>query len=101
VVFTARRVLQTAYSRSAEAAADDFGARLIYKVGGDPRALGGILLRVSERQGVAPHFLLDHPEAQERADAIAKVGQPAPVKALLSAVEWNALKSMCTEDKPK
>jgi Zn-dependent protease with chaperone function len=100
-VVAARTVLQTAYSRSAEAAADEFGARLMYQVGGDPRALGDILLRVSDRPGMAPHFLFDHPEAQERADAIAKVGQPSPLKALLTPAEWNALKNICTEGKPK
>lgn len=95
-VVAARTVLQTAYSRVAEAAADDFGARLMYKVGGDPRALGTILLRISDKPGIAPHFLLDHPEAQERADAIAMVGQPSPLRALLTPAEWNALRSICT-----
>jgi Zn-dependent protease with chaperone function len=101
VIVAARTVLQTAYSRSAEAAADEFGARLMYKVGGDPRALGAILLRVSDKPGIAPHFLLDHPEAQERANAIAKIGQPSPMKALLTPAEWSALKGICTEDKTR
>ncbi len=100
-IVAARHVLQTAYSRKAEAAADEFGARLMYKVGGDPRALGAILLRMSEKAVNAPHFLLDHPEAQERADAIAKVGQPSPTKALLTPAEWTALKSICAEDKKR
>ena len=100
-VVAARTVLQTAYSRSAEAAADEFGARLMYKVGGDPRALGAILVRISDKPGMAPHFLLDHPEAQERADAIARVGQPSPLKALLTPAEWNALRGICTEDKTR
>jgi len=101
VVLAARRVLETAYSRSAEAAADEFSARLMYRVGGDPRALGAILLRISGKPGIAPHFLLDHPEAQERADAIARVGQPSPMKAVLSPSEWNALKGICNEEKPR
>jgi Peptidase family M48 len=96
VVIAARTALQTAYSRSAEAAADEFGARLMYKVGGDPDALGTILLRISGK-AVAPHFLLDHPQAQERADAIAKIARPAQMRALLTAPEWEALKSICTE----
>jgi Zn-dependent protease with chaperone function len=101
VVLAARRVLETAYSRSAEAAADEFSARLMYKVGGDPRALGTILLRISDKPGIAPHFLLDHPEAQERADAIARVGQPSPMRAVLSPAEWNALKGICNEETPR
>jgi Zn-dependent protease with chaperone function len=101
VIVAARTVLQTAYSRSAEAAADEFGARLVYKVGGDPRALGAILVRVSDKPGSGPHFLLDHPEAQERAAAIEKIGQPSPLRALLTPAEWNALKGICAEDKAR
>jgi len=97
VVIAARTALQTAYSRTAEAAADEFGARLMSKVGGDPQALGAILLRISGNTAVAPHFLLDHPEAQERADAIAKISRPSPTRALLTPAEWEALKSICAE----
>jgi hypothetical protein len=95
VIIATRTVLQTAYSRAAEAAADEFGAQLMYKVGGDPHALGAILLRMSGKPGGAPHFLLDHPEAQERADAINRIPQPSPMKPLLTPPEWNALKSIC------
>jgi predicted Zn-dependent protease len=97
VVVATRTVLQTAYSRTAEAAADEFGASLMYKVGGDPQALGAILLRISGTAAVMPHFLLDHPAAQARADAIAKIAQPSPMGALLSPPEWEALKRICTE----
>jgi predicted Zn-dependent protease len=96
-VYAARTLLETAYSRKAEAAADDFGARLVYKLGGDPRALGAILVRISGQPGTVPHFLLDHPEAQERASAIARIGQPSPMKALLTQAEWRALKGICAE----
>jgi Zn-dependent protease with chaperone function len=100
VIIAAKTVLRTAYSRTAEAAADEFGARLMSKVGGDPHALGAILLRISGISGTAavvPHFLLDHPAAQERADAMAKIAKPVPTGALLTPPEWEALKSICTE----
>jgi Zn-dependent protease with chaperone function len=96
-IIAARTALQTAYSRTAEAAADEFGANLMYTVGGDPHALGAILLRISSKAAVAPHFLLDHPQAQERADAIARIGQPSPMRALLTPPEWDALKNICSE----
>jgi predicted Zn-dependent protease len=95
VIVATKTVLRTAYSRAAEAAADEFGANLMFKVGGDPRALGAILLRISGKLGAMPHFLLDHPQAQERADAIAKIAQPSPMTALLTPTEWGALKSIC------
>jgi hypothetical protein len=66
-------------------------------VGGDPHAPGAILLRISDKQGTAPHFLLDHPQAQQRADAVARIAQPSPMKALLTPPEWEALKRICTE----
>jgi Zn-dependent protease with chaperone function len=95
VIFAARTVLRSAYSRTAEAAADEFGANLMYKAGGDPHAFGAILLRISDKQGAAPHFLLDHPQAQERAEAIGRIGQPTPMRTLLTPPEWEALKSIC------
>jgi Zn-dependent protease with chaperone function len=95
VIIAARTVLRTAYSRAAEASADEFGAKLMYKVGGDPHAFGAFLLRISDKPGAAPHFLLDHPEAQERADAVGKIAQPSPMRALLTPPEWEALKGIC------
>jgi len=95
VIIAAKTVLQTSYSRVAEAAADEFGANLMYKVGGDPHALAAILLRISGKAGSAPHFLLDHPEAQERADTIARMARPSPMRALLTPPEWDALKRIC------
>jgi Zn-dependent protease with chaperone function len=95
VVIAAKTALRTAYSRVSEAAADEFGANLMYKVGGDPHALGVILVRISGKPGETPHFLLDHPEAQDRADAIDRIPQPSPLKPLLTPTEWDALKSIC------
>jgi predicted Zn-dependent protease len=96
VVIAARTVLSNAYTRTAETAADEFGAQLMYKVGGDPHALGAILVRVSGTKGVAPHFLLDHPEAQERADLMNRIPQPSPLTALLTPPEWQAIKTICS-----
>jgi Zn-dependent protease with chaperone function len=97
VVIAARTVLRTAFSRKAEAAADEFGGQLMYKVGADPHALGVFLVRISGPESVAPHFLLDHPEAQVRADALNRIAEPSPMKALLTPPEWDALKSICAE----
>jgi len=96
VVFTATTLLQLAYSRHTESAADRFGAELMAKVGGDPHALGRLLVRMSAPSG-PQHFLLNHPEAQLRAAAIDLVRQPSPMKALLTPDEWTALKTMCEE----
>jgi hypothetical protein len=38
-----------------------------------------------------------HRQAQERADAIARIAQPSPTRALLTPTEWGALKRICAE----
>jgi hypothetical protein len=40
---------------------------------------------------------MPHPQAQERADAIARIAQPSPARALLTPTEWGALKRICAE----
>jgi predicted Zn-dependent protease len=92
----AKVVLQSSNSRETEAAADDFGATLVGKVGGDPRALGSILERISGSAGQVPHFLLSHPEGKERSAAIERIARPAVTKPLLTAQEWAALKKICS-----
>ena len=95
VVLAARTVLRSTYSRDSEAAADDFGAHLVAKVGGDPHALGAFLVRIAGKQSSGPHFLLDHPEAAQRAVAIDRVATPSPLKPLLAPQQWAALKNIC------
>jgi hypothetical protein len=96
VVIAAKVVLQSSNSRDTEAAADDFGANLVGKVGGDPRALGAILERLSGSAAQIPHFLLSHPEGKERSAAIERIARPAVTKPLLTAQEWAALKKICS-----
>jgi predicted Zn-dependent protease len=96
VVVAAKVVLQSSNSREAEAAADDFGASLIGKVGGDPHALGAILERISGSAGQVPHFLLSHPEGKERSAAIEQIARPSIMKPLLTPAEWAALKNICS-----
>jgi hypothetical protein len=53
--------------------------------------------QVTVEIAVAPHVLLDHRQAHRRAEAIARIGQPLQMKALLSPPEWDGLRSICTE----
>jgi hypothetical protein len=96
VVIAAKVILQSSNSRETEAAADDFGATLVGKVGGDPRALGAILERISGSAGQVPHFLLSHPEGKERSAAIERIARPAVTEPLLTAEEWAFLKKICS-----
>jgi Zn-dependent protease with chaperone function len=95
-VMAVRTVLQSSYSRETEGAADLYGAALVSKIGGDPRALGAILMRIADPSlPPAGKILLDHPESKGRAAAIEALGLPAAKAALLAPGEWIALKKIC------
>jgi predicted Zn-dependent protease len=97
VVASARSVVQSAYSREVEAAADLYGVNLMVRIGGDPRAFATILDRIAG--AIEPGFkiLLDHPETKLRVAATRKFADAHPVvlKPLLTPVEWSALKRIC------
>jgi predicted Zn-dependent protease len=95
VIFAARTILQMSYSRAVEAAADAYGVALMMKMGGDPRALAAILLRIAGTTHPGPKLLIDHPETRDRVTAIEAMAKPGPRRALLSEADWRALKSIC------
>jgi Zn-dependent protease with chaperone function len=97
VVIAARTVVQSAYSREVEAAADRYGVDLMTKTGGDARALASILDRIAG--AIEPgsiKILLDHPQTKDRVAAInAMAAGAAPPRPLLTPSEWTALKRIC------
>jgi Zn-dependent protease with chaperone function len=97
VVIAARTVVQSAYSREVEAAADNYGVRLMAKAGGDPKALAPILERITGSIEPGSNLLRDHPQTRDRVAAINAIAAtlPAPAKPLLTPPQWIALKGMC------
>jgi Zn-dependent protease with chaperone function len=97
VVIAARSVVQSAYSRDVEAAADRYGVDLLTRMGGDPRAFAAILERIAG--AIEPGFkiLLDHPETKDRVAAVHATIMATPInpKPLLTPAEWAALKRIC------
>jgi Zn-dependent protease with chaperone function len=97
VVIAARTVVQSAYSREVEAAADHYGVQLMARVGGDGRAFAAILERIAG--AIEPGFklLLDHPQTKDRVAAVnAEIAaHPAAIKPLIAPAEWAALKRVC------
>jgi predicted Zn-dependent protease len=96
-------LVNSAYSREQEAAADDFAADLFLAIGQSPRTLGAFLSRIAETPKGGNHglsFLQSHPLSQDRIAALAAKGEPArPAKPLLSAAQWQALKTICAPAK--
>ena len=94
VVIAARTIMQSAYSREVENAADRYGVELIAKIGGDGRALGTILDRIAGTIEPGIAILRDHPVTKDR---IARINAIAPPRRgpLLDAAEWTALKRIC------
>jgi hypothetical protein len=97
VVIAAKTVVQSAYSREVEAAADNYGVRLMAGVGGDVRAFAEILDRIAGAIEPGVKILLDHPQTKDRVAAInaAAAALPSVHRPLLNAAEWAALKRIC------
>ena len=96
VVFAAKTILQTSYTRDVETAADAYGVTLMNKIGGDARALGTLLLRIAGTTHPGPKILLDHPETRERVAVIEAMAKSEPTRPLLDPAEWAALKTICS-----
>jgi Zn-dependent protease with chaperone function len=96
VIFAAKTILQTSYSRDVEAAADGYGVTLMTKIRGDPRALGTILTRIAGTTHPGPKILTDHPETRDRVVAIEAMAGSGPRRPPLDQAEWAALKIICS-----
>jgi len=95
VVFTARTVLQSSYTREAETAADAYAAGLMNRAQGDVRALGTLLSKIGGATEPGMKILLDHPETKARVAALNKMATAAATVPFLSAGEFAALKRIC------
>ena len=96
VVFAARSVLQSSYTREAETAADAYGTDLMNKAGGDARGLARILDKIGGATEPGMTILMDHPDTKARVTAINKGAAATAPKPFLDASEWAALKGICT-----
>lgn len=96
VILAAKTILQTSYSREVESAADKYGVMLIAGIGGDPRALSTILMRVAGTTHPGPTILADHPDTRDRVAAIEAMATSGPRRALLDQTQWAALKTVCS-----
>jgi Zn-dependent protease with chaperone function len=94
-VIAARSVVQSAYSREAETAADLYGVGLMNKIGGDAHAFAAILDRIAGAIEPGMPILADHPATKARVAAINAAAAPTALQPLLTPAEWTALKGIC------
>jgi Zn-dependent protease with chaperone function len=97
-VMAAKSVVQSAYSREVEGAADLYGVGLMSRIGGDAHAFAAILDRIAGAIEPGVAILADHPATKERIVAInaaATATAPATLRPLLTPPEWSALNKIC------
>lgn len=91
-------VLQIAYTREAEAAADDFAYGLLNEAGISTAPMAGFFDRIAKMTDLLPEYLSSHPLSAGRAEAArmnaAAHTATAPV---LNAAEWQALRGICKD----
>jgi Zn-dependent protease with chaperone function len=96
LVFAGRSLFNAAHSREAERAADTFAAQTMKNLGRPAKPMGSLLLRVTgpEKDGRFT-ILHDHPLSEDRLERLSRLDKGATGAALLSDVEWEALRAIC------
>jgi predicted Zn-dependent protease len=95
IVLASRYLIDSAYSREAEAAADDYAGRTMIAAGRPAQPMAQLLERIEGNKSQAPVFLSTHPLTDQRLKALEKLVPSQPGQPLLSEEEWRALKEIC------
>lgn len=96
VIIASKTILQLAYSRHVEAQADLYAVDLMQKVGGNPKALGTMLLRIAGSAEPDVRILTNHPATKERAAYIEVAARDAVDRGgVLTPAEWAAMRTVC------
>jgi Zn-dependent protease with chaperone function len=102
IVFASEYLLDSAHSREAETAADDFAGQTMLALGRPAHPMALLLKRIEDdeddeegNESKFPAFLSTHPITNQRLKALekqvpSKLGEP-----LLNEEEWRALKEIC------
>jgi Zn-dependent protease with chaperone function len=101
IMFVSRYLIESAHSREAEAAADDFAGSTMVALGRPARAVALLLKRIEGGKGEdgndfkIPAFLSTHPVTDQRLKALEQQVPSQPGEPLLTQEEWRALKEIC------
>lgn len=97
VIFAARTLVESSYSREAEANADAFAVDTMHALGRSPAPMGELLFRVTGAQGGEPlGILASHPLTEDRRALMQREDRPVTASPILSDAEWHALKTVCS-----
>ena len=96
MIFASRTLVTASYSREAEQAADDFSIQVMHKLGRPTKPMGELLFRVTGKEGDKNlSFLANHPLTENRLQHMTEADKPTSGPPLLTADEWQALKTIC------
>lgn len=106
IVLASRYLVDSAYSRDAEAAADDFAGRAMTELGRPAHPMALLLKRIEGGGNEAaladkgneksiPAFLSTHPVTDQRLKALEKMVPSRSGEPLLTEEQWRALKEIC------
>lgn len=94
VIFATRTLIDSAYSRDAENAADAFAISVMHKLGRSPKPMGELLVRLTSAGGKGSIFS-SHPMSADRLALMTREDRPVTGPEILSPSEWLALKTIC------
>jgi Zn-dependent protease with chaperone function len=95
IIFAGQLLVDSRYSRQAEAAADDYAGDLMLELGRSPKPLGVFLSRLDSEGSDALAFIASHPVTAERTRTLEARDREASGEPLLTDAEWRALKGIC------
>jgi len=95
IVLASRYLVDSAYSREAEAAADGFASKAMLALGRPAHPMALLLKRIEGNKDKLPAFLSTHPLTDQRLKALEKHIPSRQGPPLLSDEEWRALKEIC------
>jgi Zn-dependent protease with chaperone function len=97
LIFASRSLLTASYSREAEQNADTFAIEVMRRLGRSPKPMGELMFRVTGKEGDRSlSVLASHPLTEDRLARMSREHRPPTGPPLLTAVEWSALKSICS-----
>jgi Zn-dependent protease with chaperone function len=101
MIFATRSLFNASYSRDVERDADTFAMNTMRALGRSPKPMGELLFRVTGAQAnKGLDILAGHPLTEERLATMSRAATPTPGPEILSATQWQALKSICRAPPP-